>query len=452
VICFARFCKDDVIIIGGRTETDPRRYLSKLKAEFGPIREVTWLDDDDLPQGWHQRFGHLKFLYPSRTGRKSWVYRADPELLEFLATLDPATSTHSTAAASAVWRARQQAANDAWRKATAEVYGRGAGDDGQAAGRRLVKRRGFLMGKKKRGGLSEDETAELDQLEDQQNRYQAALQRHRSSAERPSLATAGASDAGRSDHLRGKKAGVGAIYFARICEDVIKIGYTAGGRRRRLRQLEREYGVTIQHVVWIEGDLAAETAYHQQFAHLRLDFSSDSKAPFRELFRASPELLAFLATVDPKSGRALAAAIRADQEQAKARRRRNHHHRSKKDASPPTRSWSEVAAGLTWGRFKPTLQQRARQQARDKIIEAATNEVMVNLNLTAREAADVVGEIHLDIQYQFGLSEDEAAHALRKASTEVKGGTITDLAARAASMARSVLFEPWLLSPAHGDR
>src|SRR5689334_22476994 len=72
--CFARLCKDDVINIGS-TQDDPRRYLSKLKAEVGPIREVTWLDDDHLPQGWG--FGHLSFLYPSQTGGKRGVHRAD---------------------------------------------------------------------------------------------------------------------------------------------------------------------------------------------------------------------------------------------------------------------------------------------------------------------------------------------------------------------------------------
>jgi hypothetical protein len=170
------------------------------------------------------------------------------------------------------------------------------------------------------------------------------------------------------------------------------------------------------------------------------------------LFRAGPELLAFLATADPASGLALAAAIRADEQQAKARRRRNHR-RSKRDDLPAPRSWSDVVEGMTGRDLERALHDLARRrQARDEIIKAATDEAMVNLDLTAREASDVVHEIYFDIQNEFGLSQNEAAHVVRKASTEVKGGTITDLAARAASMARSVLYEPWLLSPTHGDR
>ena len=85
------------------------------------------------------------------------------------------------------------------------------------------------------------------------------------------------------------------------------------------------------------------------------------------------------------------------------------------------------------------------------MINAVTDEVMVNLNLTAKEAAEVVHEIYFNTRNEFGLSEDEAGHVVMKASTEVKGGTVTDLTVRAASMARSVLYEPSLLSPAHCD-
>ena len=195
--------------------------------------------------------------------------------------------------------------------------------------------------------LSEDETAELNQLEDQQNRCQAAFQRHRSTVEQPSLSAAAvASDAGRSDH-HGAKAS---------WSDLLRPDLRGHHQDRvhRVRpppapELEQEYGITIQHVVWIEGDFAAEAAYHQQFDHLRLDFRRGHRSggPFRELFRAGPELLAFLATVDPAAGLALAEAIRADEEQANAPRQRNHRRRPKGDGLPAPRSWSEVRKGLS---------------------------------------------------------------------------------------------------------
>jgi hypothetical protein len=125
MIYFARLRKKDVIILG-TTGMGPLLLLDELEAEFGPIREVTWLDDDEphwraLDQrfNFYQRFRHLRCIdeyEASRTppGRRrihGGMWRADPELLEFLATLDPATSIHGTAAAaSAEYRARWQAA------------------------------------------------------------------------------------------------------------------------------------------------------------------------------------------------------------------------------------------------------------------------------------------------------------------------------------------------------
>jgi hypothetical protein len=112
MVCFARLCKDDVIKIA-RTEEDPRCYLSGLKRQFGPIREVTWLNEDEPPggrNGFYERFKHLHVLYRDRTGQfRSEVYRADPELIEFIATLDPATATRSTADHRAACLARWQA-------------------------------------------------------------------------------------------------------------------------------------------------------------------------------------------------------------------------------------------------------------------------------------------------------------------------------------------------------
>lgn len=117
MIFFARLCKDDVIKIGS-TDDHPGRLLSKLKVEFGPVRQVTWLYDDaesrpnegtwrtlDRRFNFSRRFDHLYVTkYVSNKGViRGGIHRADPELLEFLATLDPATATRSTAAASAWW-------------------------------------------------------------------------------------------------------------------------------------------------------------------------------------------------------------------------------------------------------------------------------------------------------------------------------------------------------------
>ena len=48
VICFARLCEEDVIKVGSTGDL-PSRFLSKLKGKFGPVKEVTWLDDDVEP-------------------------------------------------------------------------------------------------------------------------------------------------------------------------------------------------------------------------------------------------------------------------------------------------------------------------------------------------------------------------------------------------------------------
>ena len=69
VICFARLCEEDVIKVGSTGDL-PSRFLSKLKGKFGPVREVTWLDDDVEPNegmwraldrrfNFGQRFDHL---------------------------------------------------------------------------------------------------------------------------------------------------------------------------------------------------------------------------------------------------------------------------------------------------------------------------------------------------------------------------------------------------------
>jgi hypothetical protein len=290
MICFARLREDDVITIA-RTGDDPRRYLSRLKAEVGPIREVTWLFDEDPPQGWYDfrtRFGyHYLYIegYRSEPGPAIGLLRADPQLLKFLATLDPATATHSTAAASAVWRARQRAARDALRKATAEVFGQAEGDDGQAAQHRFNDRLDFLIDKKIQGGLSEDETAELDQLEDQRHRWRAAFQRHRSSVERPSLATVGASDAGRSDHPGDEEGGAGTIYFALLESGGIKIGFTTN-LQQRLQALRREYKGPVNVLATFPGDVREEQRFHREFSHLR--------AGRTEQFAPTGELMEFL--------------------------------------------------------------------------------------------------------------------------------------------------------------
>lgn len=77
------------------------------------------------------------------------------------------------------------------------------------------------------------------------------------------------------------------VYFIRI-SDMIKIGYS-GNLRERVAGL----GVTMAQVIGVEpGDPDREAELHRQFAHLR---------EFGEWFRAEPELLTYVATLEAES-------------------------------------------------------------------------------------------------------------------------------------------------------
>src|SRR5207248_11192791 len=88
--------------------------------------------------------------------------------------------------------------------------------------------------------------------------------------------------------------------------------------------------------------------------------------------------------------------------------------------------------------------ERARQ-ARNKVLESATNDVITHLSIQMELAAALVSTIYMDLQTRYGLSQNEAANAVRLAASKVKGGSAADLTRWADDVAQAALSEPWSL-------
>jgi hypothetical protein len=215
--------------------------------------------------------------------------------------------------------------------------------------------------------------------------WQADFERHRSSVE-----------------------GAGVVYFAQLETGAIKIGVTKN-LDSRARQLKGLYRGPVEVLGTIPGDIKVERLLHQRFRHLRLGWT--------EQFQPTRELMEFI-------GQLLGRKLRVP--------------------SGHPKDWDK-----DWKAERVMKKLERQRQAREKLRQAAADEVMVNLTLTAREAANVVDEIYNSI-LDLGVTQDEAAYVVKLASTEVKGGTVADLAARAVSMTRSILGQ-WCVAPEGSD-
>lgn len=77
----------------------------------------------------------------------------------------------------------------------------------------------------------------------------------------------------------------GSVYFLRT-RDQIKIGYTAGDVKRRMRTIQSTSGIDIELLGFMPGTRHHEQALHHRFSHLRAR---------GEWFAADAEILAFVA-------------------------------------------------------------------------------------------------------------------------------------------------------------